>query len=74
MYQKEVHYRGGWARGESVQTECRVPNQSIEGGRQPTQASTGEAGQGRRPGMNEGMFGVNRERLKYKWVNCMDLE
>lgn len=49
-------------------------NQSIEAGRQPIQVSAGEAGQGRRPGMDDVMFGIATERLKYKWMNCTDSE
>ena len=49
-------------------------NQSVEAGRQPIQVSAGEAGQGRRPGMDDVLFGIATERLKYKWMSCTDSE
>lgn len=74
MYQKEVHYRRSWVRGKWGQNRMQGTNQSIEAGRQPIQVSAGEAGQGRRPGMDDVMFGIATERLKYKWMNCTDSE
>ena len=70
----EVRYRKGWAREQSGQNGTQVPNQRVEGGRQPIKTSTREAGQGRRPGLDDGVFGMTSERIKYKGVNCTDLE
>lgn len=62
----------GSERSEARQNAGYKPKR--RSGKATIQVSAGEAGQGRKPGMDDVMFGVTTERLRYKWMNCADSE
>lgn len=59
--------------GSQARWNTRHQTKEKRGGR-PAHQSLNRRGQGKRPGVDEGVFGVHRGRLKYKWVNCADWE